>query len=164
MSITSARRDCCRKLISKRETHFTRPSPSKVSNDVFLVLRQLPRIVFSGRQSNALHSGTYSNFPVVWPHRLQEKGAAAEERKSPARDKSPAPTKLHISRLTRNVTAEHISEIFSHYGTLVSCTLAMDPKVQLPKGYAVVEFTSSEEAEKAKDYMDGAQLDGNVIG
>jgi RNA-binding protein with serine-rich domain 1 len=98
-----------------------------------------------------------------------DKGAAAAEggRKSPAaaanRDRSPPPTKLHVSKLTRNVTAEHVSEIFSIYGTLVSCTLAMDPKVQLPKGFAVVEFANAEEAEKAKDYMDGAQLDGNVL-
>jgi RNA recognition motif-containing protein len=56
-----------------------------------------------------------------------------------------------------------VSEIFSLYGTLVSCTLAMDAKVQLPKGFAVVEFATGEEAEKAKDYMDGAQLDGNTL-
>jgi RNA recognition motif-containing protein len=93
---------------------------------------------------------------------LQDK-AAGDARKSPGRDKSPPPTKLHVSKLTRNVTAEHVSEIFSLYGTLVSCTMAMDPKVQLPKGFAVVEFATGDEAEKAKDYMDGAQLDGNIL-
>lgn len=109
----------------------------------------------------------------VSPH-TQDKPAAAEgsgRKSSPAgaaapaaaRDKSPPPTKLHVSKLTRNVTAEHVSEIFSTYGTLVACTLAVDQQVQLPKGYAVVEFASAEEAERAKDYMDGAQLDGNVL-
>lgn len=93
---------------------------------------------------------------------LQDKGAG-DARKSPARDRSPPPTKLHVSKLTRNVTAEHVNEIFSIYGTVVSCALAMDPKVQLHKGYAIVEYASAEEAEKAKDYMDGAQLDGNVL-
>jgi RNA recognition motif-containing protein len=92
----------------------------------------------------------------------QDKGAG-DARKSPARDRSPPPTKLHIGKLSRNVTADHVSEIFSIYGTLVSCTLAMDPRVQLPKGFAVVEYATPEEAEKAKDYMDGAQLDGNVL-
>lgn len=88
---------------------------------------------------------------------------AVEARKSPARDKSPPPTKLHVTKLTRNVTAEHVEEIFGVYGTLVSCSLAIDPKVQLPKGYAEVEFATAEEAERAKEYMDGAQLDGNVL-
>ncbi len=54
-------------------------------------------------------------------------------------------------------------EIFGAYGELKSCTLAVDERVQLPKGYAVVEFAQREDAERAKDYMDGGQLDGNVI-
>lgn len=54
-------------------------------------------------------------------------------------------------------------EIFSHYGTLVACSLAIDARVQLPKGFAVVEFAAPEEAARAVDYLDGAQLDGNVI-
>ncbi len=56
-----------------------------------------------------------------------------------------------------------MEEIFGIYGSIVSCNLAMDPKVQLPKGFAVVEFATAEEAERAKDFMDGAQLDGNVL-
>jgi RNA-binding protein with serine-rich domain 1 len=56
-----------------------------------------------------------------------------------------------------------VREIFGAYGELKSCTLAVDERVQLPKGYAVVEFAQREDAERAKDYMDGGQLDGNVI-
>lgn len=73
------------------------------------------------------------------------------------------PKKLHVSKLTRNVTTEHVREIFGVYGELISCNLAMDERVQLPKGYAVVEYATREEAEKARDYMDGGQLDGAVI-
>jgi RNA-binding protein with serine-rich domain 1 len=61
------------------------------------------------------------------------------------------------------VGEEHVREIFSHYGTLVACSLAIDARVQLPKGFAVVEFAAPEEAARAVDYLDGAQLDGNVI-
>lgn len=73
------------------------------------------------------------------------------------------PKRLHISKLTRNVTADHVKEIFSTYGQLLSCTLAIDERVQLPKGYAVVEYATREEAEKAREYMDGGQIDGAVI-
>jgi hypothetical protein len=46
------------------------------------------------------------------------------------------PRKLHISKLTRNVSEEHVREIFAHYGAITSCALAIDERVQLSKGYA----------------------------
>jgi hypothetical protein len=46
------------------------------------------------------------------------------------------PRKLHISKLTRNVTEEHVREIFAHYGNITTCQLAIDERVQLSKGYA----------------------------
>ncbi len=39
----------------------------------------------------------------------------------------------------------------------------MDRQVNLPKGFAHVEFERHEDAVKAIDYMNGAQIDGNVI-
>lgn len=35
--------------------------------------------------------------------------------------------------------------------------------VNLPRGFAYVEFKEREDAEKARAHMDGGQLDGNVI-
>lgn len=35
--------------------------------------------------------------------------------------------------------------------------------VNLPRGFAYVEFKEREEAEKARAHMDGGQLDGNVL-
>ena len=35
--------------------------------------------------------------------------------------------------------------------------------VDLPRGFAYVEYETRAEAEKAKLHMDGGQLDGNVI-
>jgi hypothetical protein len=46
------------------------------------------------------------------------------------------PRKLHVSKLTRNVSEEHVREIFGHYGSITSCQLAIDERVQLSKGYA----------------------------
>ena len=39
-------------------------------------------------------------------------------------------------QLPRNVSEEHVREIFAHYGVVTSCQLAMDERVQLSKGYA----------------------------
>ncbi len=68
-----------------------------------------------------------------------------------------------MGRLTRNVTQEHIHEIFSHFGKLKSVDLAIDKTVNLPRGFAYVVFETRAEAEEARRYMDGGQLDGNVI-
>ncbi len=68
-----------------------------------------------------------------------------------------------VGNLTRNVTEEHVKEIFGLYGTLKSVELAMDKTVNLPKGFANSEFEQREDAEKAIEYMNGAQIDGNVV-
>lgn len=44
-----------------------------------------------------------------------------------------------------------------------SAELAIDRVVDLPRGFAYVEYETRVEAEKAKLHMDGGQLDGNVI-
>jgi hypothetical protein len=72
-------------------------------------------------------------------------------------------TRLVVGNLTRNVTEDHIKEIFSCYGSLKSVELAMDKAVNLPRGFAHVEFENHEDAERALDYMNNGQIDGNVV-
>jgi RNA recognition motif-containing protein len=71
--------------------------------------------------------------------------------------------RLHVSKLTRNVTEEHLREIFSTYGTLIHCELAIDERYQLPKGYAIIEYDTQAQADAAHEYMNEGQLDGNII-
>ena len=59
--------------------------------------------------------------------------------------------------------AEHIQEIFSTFGTVKHVELAMDKAVNLPRGFAYVEFSKRSEAEDAQRLMDGGQLDGNQL-
>jgi RNA-binding protein with serine-rich domain 1 len=85
---------------------------------------------------------------------------------SPARKlrtPTPEPTVLHIGCLTRHVNEAHLKEIFSIYGEVVHVELAMDRTVNLPKGFGYVEFRTRAEAEKAQEYMDGGQIDGNIV-
>ena len=85
-----------------------------------------------------------------------------EIRRSPS-PKGQQATRLVVGNLTRNVTEEHVREIFSPYGKLMSVDLAIDATVNLPKGYAHIEYESREDAVKAIDFMNGGQIDGNVI-
>ncbi|RWS30388.1 RNA-binding protein with serine-rich domain 1-like isoform X1 [Leptotrombidium deliense] len=73
-------------------------------------------------------------------------------------------SKVHVGRLTRNVTKDHVSEIFSVYGIIKSIDLPMDRiHPHLSRGFAYIEFEKAEEAEKAIKYMDGGQIDGQEI-
>ncbi|RXG53641.1 RNA-binding protein with serine-rich domain 1-B [Armadillidium vulgare] len=82
------------------------------------------------------------------------------------RSSTPKPTRIHVGRLTRNVNKEHLTEIFSVYGTVKTIELPLfDPRIHptLNKGYGYIEFEKPEEAENAMKHMDGGQIDGQEI-
>ena len=79
------------------------------------------------------------------------------------RAEPPQTTKLHVGRLTRNVTEAHLREIFGTFGPLKLVDLVLDKTVNLSRGYAYVEYETVEDAEKAQVHMDEGQLDGNVL-
>ena len=68
------------------------------------------------------------------PRTLQSRGDSPEtlDARAPVlaqangRASSPVTTRLHLGHLTRNVTEEHIQEIFSTFGTLKSVELSID--------------------------------------
>jgi RNA recognition motif-containing protein len=71
--------------------------------------------------------------------------------------------RLVVSNLTRNVTVQHLREIFATYGPLADVDLPLDRSVNLPKGYAHVEYEVATDAQRAIDFMHEGQIDGNVI-
>jgi RNA recognition motif-containing protein len=73
------------------------------------------------------------------------------------------PRRVHVGRLTRNVADAHVKEIFSTWGEVLSARVAVDERVQLSKGYAIVEYATHAAAQAAVDHMDGGQLDGNTL-
>lgn len=80
------------------------------------------------------------------------------KRKRKERSPSPRPCRIHVGRLTRNVNKEHITEIFSHYGTIKSIDFPTDRlHNQQSRGFCYVEFTTPEEAENAMKHMDGGK-------
>lgn len=84
----------------------------------------------------------------------------AEEEDVPATNEE---STLHVANLTRNVKTEHLLEIFSTYGRVKKVDLQIDQRVGLSKGNAYVEFDISKDAEQAMLYLDGGQLDGNIL-
>lgn len=73
---------------------------------------------------------------------------------------------------TRNVTEGHLKEIFGCYGTVIETQLNIEysrnnksnqvwPVSKLNS--ALITFASEREAEQALFYLDGGQIDGNVL-
>ncbi|KAM3724706.1 RNA-binding protein [Dirofilaria immitis] len=94
----------------------------------------------------------------------RNRSRSRERKASPVRKATPPPRRLCVRNLSRNVTKEHLSEIFSVYGTLKTCELPMDRQhTHLGRGYGYVEFEQPEDAEKALKHMDGGQIDGQEV-
>jgi hypothetical protein len=82
--------------------------------------------------------------------------SASPRRKRKERSPTPRPTKIHVGRLTRNVTRDHILEIFSTYGTVKSVDFPQDRlHTHTGRGFAYIEFETPNEAENAMKHMDG---------
>jgi RNA-binding protein with serine-rich domain 1 len=82
-------------------------------------------------------------------------GSAGRRKRSP----TPKPTKVHVAHLTRNVTQEHIAEIFGFFGSIKSVDFPTErSKSWLGTGTAYVDFEKPEMAEEAKMKMNEGQL------
>jgi RNA-binding protein with serine-rich domain 1 len=62
---------------------------------------------------------------------------------------------LFVEKLTRNVTKEHLNEIFGKYGKIKDVELLWDKRANLSKGSSYVEYFERSDAEKALSYLDG---------
>ena len=67
-----------------------------------------------------------------------------------------------MNRLSRNVTRDHILEIFSVYGKVASVDLPTSRNFVHP-GYAYVEYEDYADCEKAMKHMNGGQIDGQEV-
>lgn len=71
------------------------------------------------------------------------------------RTPTPEPSILFVEKLTRNVTKEHLTEIFGKFGKLKDVELLWDKRANLSKGSSYVEYFERVDAQKALDQFDG---------
>lgn len=70
---------------------------------------------------------------------------------------------LFIHSLAESVTAEKLTRLFSTSYPLKHATVVQDPQTKVSKGYGFVTFTDSEDAQRARDSLNGVLLDGRKI-
>jgi len=72
-------------------------------------------------------------------------------------------TKLFVGNLSFNTTENDLHEAFAAHGTVVEANLMMDRMTGRSRGFAFVTYSTPEEAQKAIEALNGAQMDGRAL-
>ena len=71
--------------------------------------------------------------------------------------------KLFVGNLSFNTTENELNDAFAAHGTVVEANLMMDRMSGKPRGFAFVTMSTPEEAQKAIQALNGAQLGGRAL-
>lgn len=72
-------------------------------------------------------------------------------------------TRLFVGNLSFNTTEEAIREAFAEFGEIAEAKLVTERDTGRSRGFAFVEMTSPDAANKAIEGMNGALLDGRPL-
>ena len=72
-------------------------------------------------------------------------------------------TKLFVGNLSFNTTENDLQDAFAAHGTVVETNLMLDRMSGKPRGFGFVTMSTPEEAQKAIDALNGAELDGRAL-
>ncbi|PYJ08736.1 MAG: RNA-binding protein [Verrucomicrobia bacterium] len=72
-------------------------------------------------------------------------------------------TKIFVGNLSFNTTENDLQDAFAAHGTVIEANLMMDRATGRPRGFAFITMGSPEEAQKAIEALNGAQLDGRSL-
>jgi RNA recognition motif-containing protein len=68
-----------------------------------------------------------------------------------------------VGNLSFNTTENDLQDAFAAHGQVVEATLMMDRMTGRSRGFAFVTYSTPEEAQKAIEAMNGAQIDGRAL-
>ncbi|MBU4016938.1 RNA-binding protein [Patescibacteria group bacterium] len=71
--------------------------------------------------------------------------------------------KLFVGGISWDTTESSLKDFFAKAGTVISATIIIDRYTGKSKGFGFVEMSTDEEAEKAKNELNGQSLDGRSI-
>jgi len=71
--------------------------------------------------------------------------------------------KLFVGNLPWKINWQALKDIFGEYGEVVFARVVRDRDTGRSKGFGFVEFANDDDAAKAKEALDGAEVDGRQI-
>ncbi|MDE3067161.1 MAG: RNA-binding protein [Verrucomicrobiota bacterium] len=72
-------------------------------------------------------------------------------------------SKLFVGNLSFDTTENDLHDAFAAHGTVVEANLMTDRSTGRPRGFGFVTMSSPEEAQKAIDALNGAQIGGRAL-
>jgi len=72
-------------------------------------------------------------------------------------------TRLYVGNLSYDATEDDLNALFQEVGTCVKCDLVSDRHTGRPKGFAFVEMSSQEEADRAIEAFHGKSFMGREL-
>jgi RNA recognition motif-containing protein len=70
---------------------------------------------------------------------------------------------IYVGNLDFKITEDELREAFGAYGKVENVTILKDRDTGQPRGFGFVEMANDEEAEKAINAMNGAQLGSRAL-
>jgi RNA recognition motif-containing protein len=71
--------------------------------------------------------------------------------------------KLYVGNLSYNTTEDGLRALFAEYGEIASVNVIIDRDTGRPKGFAFVEMTTEQAANKALSALNGKSIDDRQI-
>ena len=75
----------------------------------------------------------------------------------------PISSKIFVGNLNYETTQDELTEFLAEAGDIVDVFLPNDRETGRPRGFAFVEFSSSDEAAEAIERFDGSELRGRAL-
>ena len=100
-----------------------------------------------GHSTNGNHSGPP-------PERHQD------DRESGARNPG---SNLFVTGIHPRLSEAEVSRLFEKYGNVEGCSIMKDPHTQESRGFGFVKMVTAEEADAAKDGLQGEKIEGRTL-
>lgn len=71
--------------------------------------------------------------------------------------------KLYVGSLPYKTTEEELHQLFGQYGSVASVKIVIDRITGQSKGFAFVEMTNEDDAQKAIEGLNGSSLGGRTL-
>lgn len=72
-------------------------------------------------------------------------------------------TNLFVTGIHPRLSEQDVTQLFDKYGEVESCSIMLDPHTKESRGFGFVKMVLPEQADAAKEGLQGAQIEGRTL-
>jgi len=72
-------------------------------------------------------------------------------------------TNLFVTGIHPRLSEQDVTQLFDKYGEVESCSIMLDPHTKESRGFGFVKMVTPEQADAAKEGLQGAQIEGRTL-